>query len=296
MKEQFYIQSPCKINLSLLVHKQRDDGYHELTSIFQMISLYDTISIIKNGTNKISLAGYFDCAPEQNLIYKATELFKQKTGIDDGFIIEVEKHIPAGGGIGGGSGNCASTLRLLNYIYNDILSEDELFDIGLSLGSDVPFFFKAPTAMVEGRGELITPISTMSDYYILLVNPGIHISTAKAFNQLKEINAYEPKSPSLATEQISIYYKGVNYFSFFKNSFEFALHSDYTFISSVEETMISEGALFAALSGSGSTMFGIFKSRKQAESAINSFSQNKHYKIFLVEPLTELPKIKKRRV
>lgn len=295
MSLSYTVQSPCKINLSLLVHKQREDGYHALTSIFQMVSLYDEITIIKREDNNIELLGDFNCKPEDNLIYKAIVKYREYSGIKDGFTVKVDKQIPAGGGVGGGSGNCASVLRVLNHIYNR-LTFKEVEEIGLSLGSDVPFFLHSTTALVEGRGEQITPIKTIKDYYIVLINPGIHISTAAAFRTVKEKGAYENWSEILSIKQVELYKKGIDKFPFFKNSFEFALHSDYTFISNVKKTMNNEGALYTALSGSGSTMFSIFKNKVSAVSAMKSFSESSQYKIFLVEPLKELPEIKERRV
>lgn len=294
MKYEYSINSPCKINLSLDIHGKRLDGFHNLTSIFQLVSLEDTITARLIDENKIMIEGSFDCKLEDNLIFKAATSYLKKANIKQGLIFKVKKVIPSGGGIGGGSSNCGAVLRLLNYIYKNVLSDDDLYNIALSLGSDVPFFLSAGTALVEGRGEVITPLNTIEDYYILLVNPGIHISTGMAFNKLSNKNKTTKLSEDFSKELVREYIKGPKNFYNFKNSFELALISDYTFINDIKNIMNGEGSLLSALSGSGSTMFGIFQNRTHAEKAFSVLSLNSLYNIFLVEPLSKYPKVSKR--
>lgn len=289
MNYEYIIQSPCKINLSLDVHGKRLDGYHDLKSIFQLVSLEDTITARINNSGEINIVGSFDCLTKDNLIYKAALLYLKKTKIKDGINFNVVKVIPSGGGIGGGSSNCGSVLRLMNYIYNNKLSERDLYNIALELGSDVPFFLSSGTALVEGRGEKVTPINTIKGYTLILVNPGIHISTAEAFQKLGKNNDF-------TVNMVEEYYKGPQNFHIFKNSFEIALFSDYTFINDIKTIMENEGSLHCALSGSGSTMFGIFDDKKQAESALTRLSLNSSYRIFMVKPLSRYPEIIKREI
>lgn len=294
MNFEYTIKSPCKINLSLDVHQKREDGFHDLTSIFQLVSLEDTISGRINNSGEINIKGDFNCHPQENLIYKATKLFLSIGKIDNGIDYNVTKVIPSGGGIGGGSSNCAATLRLLNYIYPNRVSPKGLFNIALQLGSDVPFFLGDGTALVEGRGEVITPLKTIKDYYILLINPGIHISTKEAFHKLHEKVDLNNKSEEFSNNITKIYNKGFKKFSIYKNSFELALFRDYTFINEIKVLLNSEGSLHSSLSGSGSTMFGIFDNLETAQKAKNRISNLNLYTSFLVEPLEEFPKIEKR--
>lgn len=294
MNYEYIAKSPCKINLHLDVHAKRADGYHSLTSIFQLISLEDLLYAKPNSSGKIILIGEFDCKKEDNLIYKAAVEFYKLSNIKRGIEIRVEKKIPSGGGVGGGSSNCATTLRLLNYIYCDVLTKKQLFNIGLSLGSDVPFFLGTGTSLVQGRGEIVSSINPILDYTVLIINPSIHISTKEAFEKLNKRNVLTEENSKKTEEILKEYSKGVNNFSIFKNSFEIALNSDYTFINSIKTGMLAEGALYAALSGSGSTMFGLFKSEIDAENAKRKLSSNSLYKIFIVKPLEDFPKIEKR--
>lgn len=285
MSKRFLIKSPCKINLSLTVHKKRDDGYHSLTSIFQLIDLYDEIEVeVLEDSNVINIEGSFNCKQEDNLIYKALDLYMRKANINRGYRISVEKHIPAGGGLGGGSGNAGAILRFLNAIYC-AFSHRELNELALEVGSDVPFFLNYPTALVRGRGEVIDKVETLDSYYILLVNPGIHISTGKAFKAVSDMGLNEEENEELAYKLIENYGKGVNYFHNFKNSFENALLKDYNFIIDIETELNHLGADFVSLSGSGSTMFGIFTNFEAAKKAEEVLSI-KNYKINLVKPLS----------
>lgn len=296
MKFEYCIKSPCKINLSLDVHNKRSDGYHDLTSIFQLVSLEDTIRAIIKPSSGIEVIGDFDCCVEDNLIYKAANMFLKKAKINDGVCFKIEKKIPSGGGIGGGSSNCASVLRLLNTIYDHILTDNEMFDIALSLGSDVPFFLGNGTALVQGRGEEVLNLETIKGFEVLLVNPGIHISTGKAFRTLSNSNISTKRSSEFSANIVAEYRKGINNFSIFKNSFEIALYSDYTFIKQIKEIMYKEGAILSALSGSGSTMFGIFPNQKNANRAVATLSKNKLYKIFMVKPIDKFPNVTKREI
>jgi len=293
MKYEYVINSPCKINLHLDVHNKRRDGYHNLTSIFQLISLQDRIFAKINNTKTITVVGDFDCSLEDNLIYKAGKKFYNKLGIKEEIDFCIEKNTPSGGGLGGGSSNCAAALRLLNTIYNKPLSDKELFDIALSLGSDVPFFLGSGTALVQGRGEIVTPLNTVKGYHVLVVNPSIHISTAKAFSLLNDAGVITENSSQNLDCIKDSYTQGIDNFSNFKNSFEIALFSDYTFINDIKTIMLEEGAAMAALSGSGSTMFGLFKHKSDSQRAKDRLTENRQYKIFIVEPLEDFPATEK---
>lgn len=283
MSNRFLVKSPCKINLSLTIHNKRSDGFHSLTSIFQLIDLYDEIYIEIDNSNQINLEGDFNCDPVENLIYLAIVKYKEATKLSNGFNISVIKRVPSGGGLGGGSGNAGAILLFLNNYFKKLDSSD-LNRIALELGSDVPFFINHPTALVKGRGEIISRLQTIDNYYILLVNPGIHISTAKAFKAISDNGLNEEESEEKTIELQSNYEKGVKYFHNFKNSFENALHKDYNFINDIKGTLKGFDVDFVSLSGSGSTMFGIFTNYDEALKAEEVLSI-KNYKINLVKPL-----------
>jgi len=291
MKYYYEFETPCKINLNLNILNKREDGYHNLCSIFQMVSLSDTIKAKLNSNGLINIEGDFDCSTENNLIYKATKKFMSKINCTDGVSYKVNKNIPSGGGIGGGSGNSAGVIKFLNYFYGNPLNECELFNLGLELGSDVPFFLGSGTGLVEGRGEIITPLKTDYSYYILLVNPSIHISTKEAFAKLRKNTEKNCFSEQNRADLINNYLKGVDFFQYFKNSFEIELFSEYNFINEIKMVMLSGGASHASLSGSGSTMFGVFKDYERALNVENILSKNHSYNTYIVKPIGEFPNI-----
>ena len=185
MGMEVIINSPAKINLHLNVGNIRTDGFHELVSIFQSVSLFDILSIRSLKTNNLcTLKCNLDFPQEDNLVYKAAVLFMKETKNQDGIEISLEKNIPMGAGLGGGSSNAASVLLGLNKMFNNVLNLGELSKIGAKLGSDVPFFINASTGLVKGRGEVVLPIKTRGDFFIVLVNPGFSVSTKEAFDLL----------------------------------------------------------------------------------------------------------------
>ncbi|MBI4379460.1 MAG: 4-(cytidine 5'-diphospho)-2-C-methyl-D-erythritol kinase, partial [Nitrospinae bacterium] len=188
------IKSPSKINLGLKVIGRRDDGYHDVETVFQMINLCDDV-VLTESSYGITL--YSDCKDipfdERNLAYRAAQLLLKETGIKKGVKIEIYKNIPISAGLGGGSSNAAVTLLGLNYVLDLQLSRDELFPIAMSLGADVPFFLSGPQAFGTGRGDKLQNLSCKERFYILLLNPHIPISTAWVYENLnleltKEMN------------------------------------------------------------------------------------------------------------
>ncbi len=183
------IRSYAKINLHLNIKERRADGFHDLTSIFHLVDLYDLITVcVEDGPHCITITGMDEVPLETNLMFKAATRFMNEIKKDMTVQINIEKHIPMQGGLGGGSSNAAAVLDLLNELTGFPLSFDQLFSIGLSLGSDVPFFlYHYQAAIVEGRGEIVRKIEPREDLKIVLVlfkNEGI--STATAFRELDE--------------------------------------------------------------------------------------------------------------
>lgn len=173
--------APAKLNLFLYITGRRDNGYHDLQTLFQFLDYGDTLSITPNDSGNVTLSPKIDGVPdEENLIYRAAMAIKARTGCSLGAHIHVDKVLPMGGGLGGGSSNAATTLVALNHLWQTQLSVDELADIGLTLGADVPVFVRGTTAFAEGIGELLQPTEAEEKWY-LVAKPDVSIATAKIF-------------------------------------------------------------------------------------------------------------------
>ncbi len=174
--------SPAKLNLFLYINNRREDGYHELQTLFQFLDYCDTLTIQANSSDKITLTPELKgVSVESNLIWKAAIALKKKTQVSYGADIHLEKRLPMGGGIGGGSSNAATVLVALNFLWQLNLTSDELADIGLQLGADVPIFVKGFSAFAEGVGERLEKVTPEEKWY-LVVKPDVSISTAEIFS------------------------------------------------------------------------------------------------------------------
>ena len=274
--EELSCQAPAKVNLYLKVLGRRLDGYHEIISLFQMISLYDTINICSlKKKNMLQLEGNFDCTQQENLIFQAVELFRKETGINRGWRIIVDKKIPAGAGLGGGSSNAASTLLALNTLCKAPLKSQNLTKLGLLLGSDVPFFLTAPAAVICGRGEHIQPLAPRIDYNMVIVYPGFKVGTAEAYGWLNMRETINPVSAEIKAEMreiVKMYlWKPVNKWKL-GNTFSTPLEERFPQISRLRRELENSGALYSGLSGSGSTVFAIYDRQICAERAASTLS------------------------
>ncbi|PCS21354.1 4-(cytidine 5'-diphospho)-2-C-methyl-D-erythritol kinase [Candidatus Enterovibrio escicola] len=173
--------APAKLNLFLYITGQRHNGHHELQTLFQFLNYGDTLTITTNETGEITLSPDIHGIPvENNLIYRAIMALKIKTNTPQGAHIHLDKVLPMGGGLGGGSSNAATTLVALNHLWNVKLSTDELVNIGLTIGADVPVFIRGSTAFAESVGELLQPTYTEEKWY-LVAKPDVSISTSQIF-------------------------------------------------------------------------------------------------------------------
>lgn len=268
--------APAKINLSLDVLKKRSDNYHELKMIMQTVSLYDEIDIERD--NKISINSNKKDIPldNRNLAWKAAELFFEHTHISGGCKIYIEKNIPDGAGLGGGSSDAATVLMTLNKIYNTNLSNKELQDIAVKIGADVPFFIVGGTCLAEGIGEKLTKIENKTNPYILIYKPEFSISTKWVYENLNLDNkpSYDimPIINDLKEGNISFADKIFNYL-------EEVSISEYPEISNIKLKLKSLGAKGTLMSGSGSSVFGIFTDKNTAKQAYKTLKNNN---VFLV--------------
>ena len=176
------LPSPAKINLFLHILNRREDGYHNLQTLFQLLNYGDQLSFTANKDPEINIISHLDeVKPEDNLVYRAAKALQEATGCQWGCDIELDKKIPMGAGLGGGSSNAATTLVGLNYLWQCGLTADKLANIGCKLGADVPVFIHGMTAFAEGIGEHLTPVERQQNWY-LIITPKINISTKEIFS------------------------------------------------------------------------------------------------------------------
>ncbi len=258
------IKAPAKINLHLEVAGKRRDGFHDIFSIFQAVSLYDYLNISVIAPElKISLEGNFDFPEKENLIYRAVVCFREYTGLKEGVLVTCKKIIPSGAGLGGGSSDAASTLIGLNELFKAGLSVKELMSIGAELGSDIPFFFNTPTALVTGRGENVVPLTTKWDLPVIIIDTGLHVNTAEAYCKIDKISKRRKKKIDLAL----MYNDPPEKWTFF-NDFSMILEKENPVYREAVVLLKTTGAVFSMVSGSGSAVFGIFRNIRKAENAV----------------------------
>ncbi len=269
MNAQKY-KSHAKINLGLKVVNKRQDGYHNIDSLFVELNLHDTISFTPSNT--FSLSTNFSDLPidESNLVTKAYNLLHSyKTKSTPEYSIHIEKKIPMGGGLGGGSSNAATTLKALNQLWACGFDNESLCKFGTSLGADVPFFIDGGIQHVTGIGEVLNPIEfkALSNLHFILIVPEIHVSTAWAYKALNISLQSKESVPKFSP------LKGPVNWQLFENDFERVIRSTYPEIDEIKSQLYNCGAIYAGMSGSGSTVFGIFDNRELLQNSSEKFTQ-----------------------
>ncbi|MEL3912417.1 4-(cytidine 5'-diphospho)-2-C-methyl-D-erythritol kinase [Treponema pedis] len=272
VKSAISLSAHAKINLHLEVLGKRSDGFHDIVSVFHSISLSDEILIERTAEkDTCKVLSPLLALPETNTVISAYKKFSAACGIRDGIIVKILKNIPCGAGLGGGSSDAAAVLQGLNIMFNAGLTEESLRKIALEIGSDVPFFLKGGAAVVGGRGELLKPVSVKCGYFGVLVYPGITSGTAAAYKLLnRSENAVLP-----AFDPEPFCGEDCRKWPFF-NSFEEEIFKVFPVVKKVKDYLLSGGADFALMSGSGSSVFGLFEDEKKAEIAY--FELLKQYK------------------
>lgn len=259
------VRANAKINLHLEVLGTREDGFHDIKSVFHKISLADEL-LVKPFSNECRCIIHSPKLKleEENTLTKAYLFFSEKTGIKSGVEVFLLKNIPVGAGLGGGSSDAAALLKALNCLFKCGLSKEILQAIALNVGSDVPFFLEeAPAAFVSGRGEKIEPFSADKCFGVLVV-PDIFSSTGKAY---KLLDSFYEKNRKESLENPCIFCgKDFCEMPFF-NSFEKPLFEVFPQIAEIKKVLIKNGADFAMMSGSGSAVYGLYKSEKTAAQA-----------------------------
>lgn len=276
------VRAYAKINLGLQIIGKRADGYHDIETVFHQVNLYDEIELSQydNGIR-------FHCdvrevpADDSNLCVKAALLLRDVTGIPGNVDIVLRKRIPLGAGLGGSSADAATVLKGLRKLWGLEIPDAELRTLSASLGSDVPFFIDGGTAYATGRGERLESMELEVPYWILVVSPSVHISTAWAYGNV-QLNPQVRREnlQALVTENIREPRALVNRL---RNDFEPLIFREYPEVMRVKETLVRGGADFVLMSGSGSSVFGLFSDGAYAKELSGTLAPA--YRKSLTEPL-----------
>ncbi|RPH89363.1 MAG: 4-(cytidine 5'-diphospho)-2-C-methyl-D-erythritol kinase, partial [Calditrichaeota bacterium] len=263
-----------KINIGLRVVGRRSDGFHDIETFFQQIDLYDELQYTATMDGRLELTTNDPHCPANadNLVLRAARALKNAAGTAvAGCRIHLDKKIPIGAGLGGGSSDAAATLTTLNELWQCGLGIDDLTAIAGDLGSDVAFFLQGGFAFGSGRGERLKKLSYQAPYFGLLIFPGIFISTKSVYeklnlnltisNKMSKFSVFGDHFPDYDEWQ-----------STFINDLESAVFPDHPVLSEIKERLFSEDAFYAAMSGSGSTMFGLYRHEREAQSALKMIS------------------------
>ena len=267
-EHSFTLPSFAKINLFLRVFGKRADGFHEICTIFQTVSLCDSLTFSESDELILTCDDRKIPTGDDNLIIKAAKVLRDNCAVRKGARIHLEKRIPAPGGLGGGSSNAAVALLALARLWNVSIDFKELRAIGKTLGSDVPFFFSGGTALGAGRGTEIFPLEDFSENFVLIAAPKIDISTGVAFARLNapDLTNKSPKSIlQICREEVNSLYLRQTALA---NDFERVVFEIEPKTKKIKEKLFSCGAKRALLSGSGASVFGIFDTNEQQRNAL----------------------------
>ena len=260
-------RSPAKLNLFLEVLGERDDGYHELVTIMQRISLHDTLTFERAPRGiQVSCSDPSIPTDERNLVWQAIAALRERSGGDWGCRVTIDKRIPAGAGLGGGSSNAGAALKAVDALCHLGFSQTTLCEIAASLGSDVPFFLDGPTAACRGRGEIVEPIDATRAFHYVLLLPRLHVSTAEVYGQLGASLTACHKDDSVVTSGLTTDdpgQVGAGLFNRLEAS-AFALHPQ---LAEWAQAMSRLNCCGAIMSGSGSALFALCHDAPEAEIA-----------------------------
>jgi 4-diphosphocytidyl-2-C-methyl-D-erythritol kinase len=260
----------AKINIGLRITGKRPDGFHSIETILYPVCLCDAIEFVvpekQIEMDILQVTGILaDCTPSENLVIKA--LGKIREIRDLPFLrIHLHKAIPAGAGLGGGSSDAASIIKSLNRFFNLGINNDKLKEVSLSLGSDCPFFIDGSPAFAEGRGELLTPVRELPEnLHLVIINPGLHINTREAYSYCR------PKEPE--TKLKELYNLDLaEWKDLIINDFEDIIFRIYPQIADIKNTLYNMGAIYSSMSGSGSSVYGIFNLKPEIPDSLRNFA------------------------
>ena len=278
------LKAKAKINLGLDVVRKREDGYHEVRMIMQMINLYDKITLRKKTEPSITVTANLSYLPvnEDNLVYRAAKLLMDEFQVDGGLEIELQKYIPVAAGIAGGSTDAAAVMVGVNRIFQLGLNKKQLMERGVKIGADVPFCIMRGTALAEGIGEELTPLPAMPHCSLVIAKPKIHVSTKFVYGNLKVGELTE--HPDIDGQVQALRENNLEQLvTRMGNVLETVTIPAYPVIDEIKHTMMKYGAMGAMMSGSGPTVFGIFEKEDKAQEVCRLLKKEKAAKqVYLV--------------
>jgi 4-diphosphocytidyl-2-C-methyl-D-erythritol kinase len=282
MNSVLTIPAFAKINLGLRVLGQRADGYHDLDTVFQTVSLHDTIKI--SATDEAEIVLSCDdrrlAVDETNLVMRAAKSLRARFGTEKGARIRLEKRIPVQAGLGGGSADAAVTLLALAHLWKLSASKHDLLALGSRLGADVAFFLFGGTAHGTGIGDNIVPLPDMSEKFVLIIKPNANTKTSDAFKALDERSLTTPNSKTILSSSQPTEHFVIGRFASLENDFEAVVFDLETEIARAKRALVQSGVQAAALAGSGSAVFGIFDSEDAQRRAIQAIELETGWRVF----------------
>lgn len=283
--DEFTIQAPAKLNLTLDVLGRREDGYHDLKMVMQSITLADRLTLRPGRAPGIQVSSNFHFLPtgEKNLAGKAAVCFYQALGRPARDLdISITKHVPVCAGMAGGSSDAAAVLRALNRLEGDPFSPEELAHVGEAVGSDVPYCVLGCTALAQGRGEVLTPLSPLPHCWVVACKPDFPVSTPELFARIDSCRIRRrPDADGLmaALDQGDLMEVARRMYNVFEDVLP---ERQFARVADIKNTLIQQGALGANMSGTGPTAFGLFSSQTQAQAAYDALKQ-RYQEVFLAE-------------
>lgn len=282
------IQSCAKLNLGLKVTGKRDDGFHDILSVFQEIDLADEMHLASRADGKLRVTASDASVPDgrENLVYAAADRLRESVGRRDlGADVAIRKAIPVGGGLGGGSGNAGRALTALNALWGLGLDAAALDALAASVGSDVPFFLRGGTAVVAGRGETITPIAADGEVVFVLAFPGMSVPTPWAFGKLNmELTPGGPYIRFLNSVRSSGQVNLLDLMQVVENDFLPVVSARFPSLKRILAVIRDGGALCASMTGTGATLFGGFEREADARLTVDRL-QDQGYRACLSRPV-----------
>jgi 4-diphosphocytidyl-2-C-methyl-D-erythritol kinase len=273
-----HVVTRAKVNLSLEVFRRRRDGYHEIETIFQSIDLADRLDIDWTSDSKIEITCSDPDIPtdEGNLCHRALVAMRAFAGQSLGARIHIQKSIPYGAGLGGGSANAAGVILAVEKALKLRIATAEMESVAAQLGSDIPFMLHGGTMLGRGRGEILTPLSVMKDVYFVIVKPPLNISTAWVYEHLNfALTKHKQRTNLKAVNAVLARFPAVT--ASFRNALEDVVCPAYPVVSGILEELLSTHPCFASMSGSGSALYAIFDSEERAVETAERFSARAFY-------------------
>lgn len=291
MEKPLELKAYAKVNLGLDVIRRREDGYHEVKMIMQTVKLYDQLTMRKNNTGEIRITTNLPYLPvnEKNLVYRVIDLMRKEYQIEDGVDVDLVKYIPVAAGMAGGSTDAAAAFVGMNQMFHLNATQETLCKYAVKLGADIPYCIMRGTALSEGIGEILTPLPSIPVCWFLIVKPTFSISTKYVYENLHlDETTIHPDIDGMIEAIRNHDLKGIT--SRFGNVLEDVAVKDYPKIVEIKETMLANGAMNSLMSGSGSTVFGIFDSKEKAHQAAKVFQRDPQIRqVAVVLPFCKSP-------